>query len=147
MSRLFRVLGIVVLLALFCDRAFATTMITEDFVFSYSTNATSITLSYSSPSTGNILSQTNATYSGTPLFAPTGITFSAPSGTFSQLISVEQGQNYTYSLSQNGGTSLNTSVSVSPVPLPASSLLFMMALAGLGLLAFLSARQTETVTA
>ena len=144
MLKLLRFFVVLALLAASCDRVFAATMITENFVFSYSTDASYITLSnlsYSSPSSGNLLTGTYTTPGGGHLLGH--------SGTFSQIISVAEGVDYTSSanVSSPGGTTVHYSVSVSPVPLPGSSLLFMMALAGFGLVGFLSTRQTKIVAA
>jgi len=67
----------------------------------------------------------------------------AGTGTFTEIISAPAG-NYTFAFSA-GAASIDATVS--PVPLPASSLLFMMALAGFGLVGFISTRQTKLVSA
>jgi hypothetical protein len=139
MNKLLKVLGIVAVVALASGQANASTL-QEDFVFSWSTNGsfTLADLSYSSPTSGNLLTGPFTTTSGG--FVPAG------SGKFSELVSVDTNQSYTtnYTLSHFTGNISNFNVSVSAVPLPASFPLFAMALlVGLGMLGYRTVRSNS----
>jgi len=115
----------------------------SDFTFSYSTAPSSpftlADLSLSAPSGPNLLGGTLATYT-----TPTGGNLSG-TGTLSEIISTTPGTQYTVSFDLAGG-SLHSSVgaALSPVPLPASFPLFVMALIGLAMAGFYSARGINT---
>jgi hypothetical protein len=139
MYKLLKLLGAVAVVASASGNAYASTL-QEDFVFSWSTNGsfTLADLSYSSSTSGNLLTGPFTTTAGG--FVPAG------SGKFSELISVDTTQSYNtdYSISHFTGNVTNISTSVSPVPLPASFPLFAMALlGGLGLLGYQSLRSNS----
>jgi hypothetical protein len=135
MYKLLKLLGVVAVVASASGHAYASTL-QEDFVFSWSTNGsfTLADLSYSSPTSGNLLTGPFTTAAGG--FVPAG------SGTFSELVSVDTTQPYAtdYTISHFTGNVSTFAVSVSPVPLPAGFPLFAMALLGLGLVGYHSLR-------
>ena len=151
MRGVFKLLGVVALVVSSIGQASALTLTTfpviatgavSDFVFTYSTS-TPFTLSNLSlflpPSGSNILGGTLATYT-----TPTGGSLSG-SGSLSEIISTRPGASYEMSYAISG--SLPNSISVALVPLPASAPLFVMALIGLGMMGYRSARGRKTVAA
>ena len=110
----------------------------EDVVFSYSA-ASSFTLSgvtFSQPSTGNLL---GGAFS--PFITLAGNNLSG-TGTLSEIVSTTPGKAYSFSYTINplANSTIATAVSVSAVPLPASFPLFAMALIGLGVIGYHRAR-------
>jgi hypothetical protein len=115
---------------------------TEDFVFSYtSTNSFTLSdLSLSGPGTGNLLAGTLLPFT-TAMGGSLG--GSPVSGTLSEVVPTTAGMSYTASYSINALPSGDISVSVSPVPLPASFPLFAMALIGLMVVGYRTARTNQ----
>jgi hypothetical protein len=143
MYKLLKLLGVLAVVASSMGHASATTLL-EDFVFSYSTNGsfTLANLSYSSssPPGPNLLT-------GLAPYTTFGGSIIAGSGSLSEIISVDTTKSYVsnYSISNFTGNVSSFSISVSPVPLPASFPLFVMALLGLGLIGYHTARTTHRV--
>jgi hypothetical protein len=150
MRGVFKLLGVVALVISSIGQASALTLTTfpviatgavSDFVFTYSTS-TPFTLSSMSlslpPSSSNVLGGTLATY-----ITPTGGSLSG-SGSLSEMISTTPGGLYKVSYDISGSLPNSISVSLS-APLPASFPLFVMALIGLGMMGYRSARGIKTV--
>jgi hypothetical protein len=141
MYKLLKLLGVLAVVASSIGHSSASS-ISEDFVFSYTTNGsfTLSNLSYSSPTSGNLLT-------GLSPYTSSSGGFLSGSGKLSEIISVDSTQTYTsdYSISHFTGPTATFSVSVSPVPLPASFLLFAMALFGLGLVGYHTAGGNKPV--
>jgi hypothetical protein len=143
MYKLLKLLGILAVVASSMGHASATTLL-EDFVFSYSTNSsfTLANLSYSSssPPGPNLLT-------GLAPYTTFGGSIAAGSGSLSEIISVDTTKSYVsnYSVSNFTGDTSRFSITVSAVPLPASFPLFVMALLGLGLIGYHTARTNHRV--
>jgi hypothetical protein len=148
MIKLMRLLSILAVALLSIDSAAAfsftsggsgtATGTSEDVVFSYSA-ASPFTLSgftFSQPSTGNLL---GGAFS--PFITPAGSNLSG-TGTLSEIVSTTPGKAYGFSYTINplANATIATGVSVSAVPLPASFPLFAMALIGLGVIGYRTAR-------
>jgi hypothetical protein len=141
MSKLLKLLGVLAVMTSSIGYASAAT-VQEDFVFNYSSSG-SFTLSdltYASTSTPNTNLPTLFPYT-----TATGGALSG-SGKLSEVISVDTGQNYfsNYSVTNSMGNTQSFSVSVSAVPLPAGFPLFVMALLGLGLFGYQTARSARS---
>jgi hypothetical protein len=139
MYKLLKLLGVVAVVTSASGHAYASTVLV-DFTFSWSTNGsfTLADLSYSSPTSGNLL--------GGPFTTPAGLFIPAPAGSFVFGVNVDTTQSYTtdYTISHFTGNVANFSSSVSTVPLPASFPLFAMALlGGLGLLGYHTVRSNS----
>jgi hypothetical protein len=155
MHQLFRFLG--VLAVVFCSIGQASAFSFTEYPLSLTGGPEKLVISYSSSETFYLRDLSlNLGYPAGPTNVLAGISGSlfqftshmganvaAGSGTFSEIISAPAG-NYTFSFATSAD---GLTATVSPVPLPASSLLFMMALAGFGLVGFLSTRQTKLVSA
>ena len=145
MYKSLKILGVLVVVASATGHANASTL-QEDFVFSWSTNGSFnlSNLSYSSTSSGNLLSPGLSPYT-----TSVGGTLPSGSGHLSEIISVDTTQSYTtnYSVSNFTGNLSSFAVSVSPVPLPAGFPLFALALLSLGLLGCHSMRTNSRVAA
>jgi hypothetical protein len=151
MSKFIKLLGILAIVvssvtsaaaATFSAGLFPGTGGTEDFVFSY-TSTTPFTLSDLSllnTSNVNLLAGTLL-----PFTTPAGgnLGGSPVSGTLSEMVPTTAGVSYTASYSINALPSGNITVSVSPVPLPASFPLFAMALIGLMVMGYRTARTNQ----
>jgi hypothetical protein len=145
MHKLLKLLGVLAIVTSSIDNASALSMsfspmsatgTSEEFVFSYSGSGTFnlSSLSFSSPSTGNLLGGPLSIYTTSTGGSLTG------SGTLSEIISTTSGKAYTASLNITGSFPESINVTLSPVPLPASFPLFAMALIGLGLIGYRAAR-------
>jgi hypothetical protein len=144
MYKLLKILGVLAVVTSSINYASATTL-QEDFVFSYNTNGsfTLSGLSYSSPPGGNLLTGL------APYTSAGGGPIAAGSGSLSEIISVDTSRSYVSNYSVTGFTGNVSSfrLSVSPVPLPAGFPLFVMALLGLGLFGYHTARTNRRVAA
>jgi hypothetical protein len=143
MTKLLKLLGVLAVVTSSIGYASAAT-VQEDFVFSYSSNG-SFTLSdltYASTSTPNTNLLTLFPYT-----TATGGGLSG-SGKLSEVISVDTGTSYfsNYAITNATGNTQSFSISVSPVPLPAGFPLFVMALLGLGLFGYHTARSAQSNT-
>jgi hypothetical protein len=143
MYKLLKLLGALAVVISSTHYVSASTLVQEDFVFSYNTNG-SFTLSNLFYSTGggpNLLSF--------PFYSTPGGGFvAAGSGQLSEIITVDTTKSYTssYSVTNFTGTSSSFGVSVSAVPLPASFPLFAIALLSLGLFGYHTTRTNGTLT-
>jgi hypothetical protein len=139
MYKLLKLLGALAVVISSTHYASADTLIQEDFVFSYNTNAsfTLSELSYSTAGGPNLLNIAPYTFPG-------GGTVLPGKGQLSEFITVDTSKSYgtDYSVSNFSGTG-TFGVTVSPVPLPASFPLFVMALLGLGLFGYHTTRTNQ----
>jgi len=152
MHRSLRVLGVLAVVLGSIDRASALSVLeypislaggSEEFVISYSSNAPfyirDLSLNLGNPpGPTNVLADISGSLQ--QFTSNTGAMVAAGSGSFSEIISAPAGN---YSFSFDTSATNNFTATVSPVPLPASSLLFMMALAGFALMGFVSTRQAK----
>lgn len=145
MLKLLKLLGVLAVVTSSTGHASASS-ITENFIFSYSTNGSFklSNLSYSSTSNPSV----NLLTSLSPFTSSAGGTLSG-SGKLSETISVSSTQSYTsnYSITGSSATSSTFGVSVSPVPLPASFPLFAMAIIGLGVIGYYKVRPNSRMVA
>jgi hypothetical protein len=143
MYKLLKLLGVLAVVASSVDHASAlsisaspifATQTTEEFSFSWSGSTTfSLSnLSFSSPPGPNLLTTLSP-------FTTSGGTLSG-SGKLSEILSVTPGTPYTAAYTINGSLPNSINVQLSPVPLPAAFPLFAMALLGLGLFGYHTAR-------
>ena len=155
MYKLLKLLGALAVLASSGDRASALTLnsssspifatqTTEEFIFAWTSSGGNFSLSnlsFSSPPAPNLLTTLS------PFTTSLGGTLSG-SGKLTEILSVAPSTPYTASYTLTSGTSFPSSVSVtlSPVPLPAGFPLFAMALIGLGLIGYNSARKNIRVS-
>jgi hypothetical protein len=161
MTRFFSLLGVVFLAGLSIGQVSAAT-IYDDIIVSYSSSVgfDNLSLSLSSPSTGNLITGT---------YASPGASVLPGAGTLlNEVVAFDTTQKYTLSVDINAGDSggafvihpatshtfsvtldsSSVSVSVSPVPLPASFPLFAMAIFGLAAFGYYAARtKTQIATA
>ena len=137
MNKLVKLLGVLAVVGLASGTASAATVL-ENFTFSWNTNGpwNLSSLSYASPSSGNLLSG--------PFTTGPGVNLPSGPGSFSQVISVDTTQSYTtHYVSSLTGTSFSSNISVSAVPLPASFPLFAMALLALGVIGYRTSRNNR----
>jgi hypothetical protein len=119
----------------------------EDIMLSYSStvdfNLNSVSLALGSPpGPTNVLAGVPGAL--LPFTTAAGQTITNGSGTLSEIFTAPAG-NYTFSYNTGANGSIN--VSISPVPLPASFPLFAMALIGLSLIGYHTARTNRRVAA
>jgi hypothetical protein len=144
MYKLLKLLGVLAVVASSIDHASAlsistspifATQTTEEFSFSWSGSGTFnlSNLSFSSPPGPNLLTTLS------PFTTPGGGSLSG-SNKLTEILSVAPGTPYTASYTINGSFPDSIRVQLSPVPLPASFPLFAMALLGLGLIGYHTAR-------
>jgi hypothetical protein len=120
----------------------------EEIMLSYSStvdfNLNSVSLALGSPpGPTNVLAGVPGAL--LPFTTAAGQTITNGSGTLSEIFTAAAG-NYTFSYN-TGANSGSINVSISPVPLPASFPLFAMALIGLGLIGYHTARTNRRVAA
>jgi hypothetical protein len=144
MYKLLKLLGVLAVVASSTDHASAlsistspifATQTTEEFTFSWSGTGTFnlSALSFSSPPGPNLLTTLS------PYTTPGGGNLSG-SNKLTEILSLTPGTPYTASYTLNGSLPNSLSVTLSAVPLPATLPLFAMALLGLGLLGYHTAR-------